>query len=107
MLAIVERLKSEARVVIGTNTIAPHYEIHLRNGDYNAFDAVYASHLIGLAKPDPAFYRHILGAENRHPGETVFVDDTDINVVAAREAGVHAFLFLDAQRLERDLSLLK
>lgn len=103
VLALVEHLKERARVVVGTNTIAPHYAIHVQNGDYDAFHAVYASHLIGLAKPDPAFFRHILSAEDRRPEETVFVDDTDINVVAARAVGLHAFLFSDAQRLERDL----
>ncbi len=105
VLGLIDTLKKHARVVVGTNTITPHYDIHIRNGDYNAFDEVYASHLIGLAKPDPAFYLHIIEREDRTPEETVFIDDTEVNVEAARRIGIHAFVFKDARQLMRDLAV--
>ena len=106
VLALIDTLKKHTRVVFGTNTIAPHFDIHLRNGDYDAFDAVYASHLIGMAKPNPAFYLHIIGREKRSPAETVFVDDREANVEAARKIGMHGFLFRDAAQLAGDLAAL-
>jgi len=103
----VYRLKAGARVVVGTNTIAPHFRIHQDNGDYQPFHAVYASHLLGLAKPDPAFYLHILAAERRRPAEAAFVDDLPENVEAARRLGLRALLYRDPGGLARELAALQ
>jgi epoxide hydrolase-like predicted phosphatase len=97
-------LRKNARVVVGTNTIAPHYDVHLRKGHYEPFDAVYASHLMGLAKPHPAFYTYILDREHCLPQEAVFVDDLPANVEAAREIGIHSFVFNDADTLNNELA---
>jgi HAD superfamily hydrolase (TIGR01509 family) len=104
---LAEGLRRGARVVVGTNTIGPHYEVHQRRGDYALFDAVYASHRMGLAKPDPEFYRFILKKEGCSAGETVFVDDRPENVESARSLGIRAFLFSGARRLERELAALR
>jgi hypothetical protein len=55
-------------VVAGTNTLDVHYRIHAELGDYEAFAHTYASHLIHVAKPDPAFYRHILDCRGGDAG---------------------------------------
>jgi HAD superfamily hydrolase (TIGR01509 family) len=107
VVQLVLELKEEARVVVGTNTIEGHYRIHRSNGDYDAFDAVYASHRMGLTKPDPAFYRFILGEEGVTPGESVFVDDLAVNVEAARRLGMRAFLFAGARALRAELEPLR
>jgi HAD superfamily hydrolase (TIGR01509 family) len=104
VVAILETLKNGARVVAGTNTIGPHYDIHLNKGDYRVFDAVYASHLIGLAKPDPAFYTYILEHEGSSADRAVFVDDFPENIAAARALGIRSFLFTDAEKLNDDLA---
>ena len=93
--------------MVGTNTIEPHYLVHSRNGDYDIFDRVYASHQIGLVKPDPAFYTYILEREVCAPEESVFVDDAGENVAAARKLGIHGLLFTDAAKLRCDLAALK
>jgi putative hydrolase of the HAD superfamily len=99
----IEKLKTRYRVIAGTNTIDPHYRIHKSRNDYGLFDEVYASHLMGLAKPDPEFYRHILCAENCPPEEAFFVDDTLKNVLAARNLGIVSFHFTEPSALEERL----
>lgn len=107
VIRTIRELKQEARVVAGTNTIEPHYRIHERAGDYDIFDRVYASQLIGLVKPDPAFYNHILASEGCAPERTVFVDDFPENVDAARRLGIHGLLYTDAGRLKREIDALR
>ncbi len=107
VVATIDTLKNGARVVAGTNTITPHYNIHLQKGDYKIFDAVYASHLIGLAKPDPSFYTYILDQEGCPPEQTVFIDDFSANVEAAGNLGIRSFVFTDADQLKKDLAALK
>lgn len=103
MAAIARSLRSRGRVVCGTNTIDAHYAYHLAQGHYEPFDAVYASHLMGVAKPDPAFWRAILEAEHRTADRAVFIDDMLENVEAARSLGIDARLFTGAEELASSL----
>ncbi len=104
MIQIVSQLKDKARVVVGTNTIESHYGLHQQLGDYDSFDAVYSSHLLGVAKPDQRFYQKILEAEGQAPSETVFIDDLEENVTAARKIGIFSILFTCAEELALQLS---
>jgi putative hydrolase of the HAD superfamily len=106
---LINTIKRQARVVCGTNTFDPHYHCHLALGDYDIFDAVYASNMIGRSKPNPEFFTYILETEGFKPEQAVFVDDTEMHVVGAKNVGITAFLFETAAslRLEFDrLSLL-
>jgi putative hydrolase of the HAD superfamily len=103
VLSLLLRLKERGRVVCGTNTIEPHYEIHRRLGDYGCFDAVYASHRMGLMKPAPGFYLHILREEGVAPANALFVDDSPENVEGARRVGIESVLFTDAAALAERL----
>ncbi|GGM80327.1 haloacid dehalogenase [Longimycelium tulufanense] len=57
-----------------------------------------------LAKPDPAVYRRLCTSLGAGPGEVMFVDDREDNVLAARELGIDALLFTDVGRLRADLA---
>ncbi len=94
------------RIVCGTNTIESHYQVHMERGDYRFFDAVYASHLIGLVKPHAEFYEYILNAENYScTGEekVFFIDDLPGNVEAARRLGIVSHCFSSAEGLRNFL----
>ena len=70
------------------------------------FEHVTNSAEIGVLKPDPAIYRHMLETNCLKPDETVFFDDMPGNVAGAQAAGIHAFVFTDAAQAERDLQTL-
>jgi putative hydrolase of the HAD superfamily len=102
--AIIARLKTNGyRVVCGTNTIEAHYRKHQERGDYSIFDAVYASHLMGIMKPDIAFWRFILEKEKVQPSEVFFVDDSEENINAGKKLGLTTHLFTDAEELANNL----
>jgi putative hydrolase of the HAD superfamily len=105
---VINELKARGiRVVCGTNTGDAHYAIHRQFDQYSMFDQVYASHLIHLAKPDPAFYTHILDAENVEPEEAFFTDDWPPNVEAASKLGIAGFTYTDADNLRNRLHFLE
>ncbi|KUP96783.1 HAD family hydrolase [Thermobifida cellulosilytica] len=56
----------------------------------HGFDALFFSCEIGLCKPDPAVYGHVLRELGAEPGETLFVDDREENVRAAARLGIRA-----------------
>lgn len=69
-------------------------------------DDVVASCRIGVRKPEPAFYDRLATAAGAPPQRTLFVDDREANVAAARQAGMHGLRFESAQALRRDLAEL-
>jgi len=99
VMDLIKQLKGSSRVVCGTNTLDPHYDYHVSHGDYDIFDAVFASNKIGLSKPNPEFYRYILRNEGVRPENSFFVDDTEVNVLSAERMGINATLFTDSKSL--------
>ena len=57
------------------------------------FDHEFYSHALGVAKPDPEYFRAITQRLALDPHELLFIDDHETNVLGAREAGLHAELF--------------
>ncbi|GAA1736294.1 HAD-IA family hydrolase [Isoptericola hypogeus] len=66
-------------------------------------DAVVVSGRVGLAKPDPAIFAHLVAEHDVDPGRAVFVDDSPANVAAARDLGFHAVRFTGTAALRRAL----
>lgn len=102
--AAIDALKARGyRVVCGTNTLRAHYEHHRVQGHYGCFHAVYASHQMGVIKPDPEFWRRILDAEGCSPEDAFFIDDHPENVRAAASLGLGAHRFVDPAGLREAL----
>ena len=79
-----------------SNTNERHWELMtaqpLHYPAFAAFGRRHASHLLGLAKPDPAIYRAFEEHSGVPAGMIVFFDDRAENVAAARNAGWRAEL---------------
>jgi putative hydrolase of the HAD superfamily len=67
------------------------------------FDVRVWSYQLGVAKPDPAIYRHTLAELGVQPEETLFIDDKRVNIEAARALGIQAIEFSSVERLRADL----
>ena len=67
------------------------------------FDVLVWSYQLGIAKPDPAIYRHTLQQLGTAPEETLFLDDKLVNIAAARALGINAIQFTTIDRLRDDL----
>lgn len=57
------------------------------------FDVVVISHVVGLRKPERAIFELAAEKLGLEPRDCVFVDDTLVNVIAAREVGMAAVHF--------------
>ena len=91
-LALVDEVRaSGVRTVLATNQ-QDHRRAWmrdvLRTDDH--FDDVFYSCEMGVAKPDPAYFHHVLDRLGLPPAETAFVDDLQANVAAAAGLGIAA-----------------
>jgi len=67
------------------------------------FDLVVWSCEVGIVKPDPAIYLHMLAELKTRPEDTLFIDDKLPNVEAARALNIQAIQFSSVERLREDL----
>ena len=66
-------------------------------------DSLTLSCEVRLVKPERAIYERCLEGVALRPDEALFIDDREVNVVAAREAGLRALRFESIERLRKDL----
>lgn len=105
VLALLARWATSHRIACYSNTNIVHWQ-HMR-ARYRLFDHVdraFASHEIGFAKPDRRGFDSVAAALGAAPARCLLIDDLQINVEGARQAGWQAVRFIDAAKLETDLS---
>jgi putative hydrolase of the HAD superfamily len=67
------------------------------------FEVIVDSSEVGGRKPDPVIYEHTLSQLGVPADETVFVDDIEINVTAARELGLQGVWFQSTEQAIADI----
>ena len=107
-LACLKRLRSTYSLFLLSNTNEIHIqEIESRVGvegflDFCAlFEKVYLSHELGLRKPHPEVFTHILKEQGLIGSETLFIDDSIQHVEGAIKAGLHAHHLTDDQTIDQ------
>lgn len=104
MLAFVEKLSANNRVIIFSNTNQEHWD-HLQTltgGALGRYEA-YLSHEIGQLKPSVQSFHTVAAKAGIEPGRSFFVDDVAANVDGARQAGFNAEVFTGQAALSAHL----
>ena len=76
-------------------------------GDYGVVTEGILSCEVHTIKPYPAIYAHLLTRYGLIPEETVFVDDTQKNLVSAEKYGIHTILFRSRQQVLDEIEKLQ
>lgn len=89
MVQVIEKLKAQGhRIVAGSNTFKPHWDIIEKLGYDRFFDRCYLSHEMGITKPLTSFFKYILKEEKYDACDTFFTDDFKENIDAAASLGI-------------------
>jgi HAD superfamily hydrolase (TIGR01509 family) len=95
--AVVQLIKALRTTGVGchlaTNQQAYRREIMRERGYAELFDREFYSCELGLAKPDPAYFRTILDTIGLPAASVLFIDDNEANVAAADDVGLRAELY--------------
>ena len=70
---------------------------------FRHFDAVFNSFHLGKTKRDSTTFKDVLKKLNTGGQETLFIDDSEMNIVVAREIGLDTIHFLSSEQLKREL----
>ena len=109
LLARIDSLRDGGvRCVIGTNNEVRRAQYIWERMQMCAhFDEIYAAGPLGLAKPDPRFFKAIEEAENVSvPEHVMFVDDSALNVEVARQLGWNAIHYTSSAQTAAELDEL-
>ena len=100
-------LRERHRLAVLSNTNEVHWKrLAGEMGIPGLVDTAFASHLIGLRKPDARVYQHVAAALGVEPRDLVFFDDNPDNVEAALSLGMQAWRVEGVQALRERLSAL-
>ena len=104
-LALLEELSARGTKLYALSNWAAETFAHTRPRFpfLERFDGLVISGQIGLAKPDPRIFVHLLETHRLEPGDLLFVDDKDYNVAAARSVGIDGAVFESATALRAEL----
>lgn len=102
---LIGRIRPHYSLAIFSNTNELHWPRLMTEMELEGcFDYYFASFKIGMAKPDPAAYRYVIKAMSCDPSEILFLDDSQMNVDAARLIGMNAERVSGIGQVERVLA---
>ncbi|HMA96197.1 MAG TPA: HAD-IA family hydrolase [Polyangiaceae bacterium] len=84
--------------------MAEHVRGHF--GWLSEFSCVTISHEVRRIKPEPEIFLHCLNELGVSPDKTLFIDDRETNVDAARKLGIVAIRFESPVQLSSELARL-
>ncbi|MFY8003694.1 MAG: HAD family hydrolase [Chitinophagaceae bacterium] len=107
-----EKIKNKYNIYLFSNTNQIHYNAFMKifakehpGKNFNGFFIkAYYSQYLGLRKPTVESYEAILNEQNLNATETLFIDDTYINIEGAQKAGLKT-IWLQASSTLLDLKL--
>lgn len=82
-------------------------EVTKKNSFFKLFDGGVVSYEEKLIKPEEDIYKLVLDRYKLNPSETIFIDDTKVNVDAANSIGIKGILFKDSEKLREELNSLE
>lgn len=107
LLALISSLRGNYRTVLLSNAwIDTQKNVAQRFGTLDAFEMLVFSAEVGLRKPDPKIFQHVLDLLGADPEEVVFVDDFAENIQAARRLGMRAIQFKNTRQVRVDLAAM-
>jgi putative hydrolase of the HAD superfamily len=88
---LLEQLSASHRLACLSNTNALHWpRVCDEMGLARYFEFSFASHLVGMLKPDLAIFQHVIEQLGVPAERILFLDDNQLNVASAQSAGMVA-----------------
>ena len=73
---------------------------------HQVFEKIYNSAYLGMAKPNKKIFEYVLRDYHIEASTTVFIDDLDKNINAAKELGFQTVLFENFEQMKKEITTL-
>lgn len=105
VFSYIRSLKPKYKIGLISNIGSPLKD-YLPTADLDVFDEQTLSYQVGVAKPDKRIFELHLAKTGTLPTEAVFIDDREVNALAAEGAGLHGICYKNLAQLKAELSRL-
>ncbi len=106
MFSLARQLRGSGyKTAVLSNTEPAAMEYFLQQG-YDMFDVLVFSCVEGLRKPEREIYQLTLERLGVEASRAVFIDDRQVHIAGAQEAGLHTILFEDTGQVKSELGRL-
>ena len=107
VIEVLADLRAGATRLALLSNAGPDYGSYFRHGPLGVFfEACYVSGELGLLKPYPEIYRHVLDGLSVTPAEAVFIDNRASNIAGAEAIGITGHVFTTPAALRSFLTSL-
>jgi putative hydrolase of the HAD superfamily len=108
MVDLLHRLKARGHSLYCLSNMHADSLAHLKAGYtfWKLFNGAIFSCLVHLCKPEPAIYAHLLKTFELNGHETLFIDDMEANLDAAKPFGLRTIRFVTQAQCERELEAI-
>ncbi len=102
------RLKAQGHTLFCLSNMHAAFIDHLEKTYtfWEVFAGVVVSCRLHLCKPEPAIYACLLETHGLDGADTVFIDDTEVNLSAAAQFGIHTIKFESPAQCEGQLRVM-
>jgi HAD superfamily hydrolase (TIGR01509 family) len=108
MVVVVKALAKEYQIGLLCNGPTTFVRGLLKDGGIeDTFHHIVISSEVGMVKPDPNIFLHILKKMDVKPEESIFIDDNPKNVAAANALGIHGIQYTGLPQLRYTLKELR
>ncbi len=109
-IEVIEAVKNNYQIFLLSNSNEIHYDLYLRDLQLrfgyqefdNLFHKAYFSFDLHLSKPNPEVYEFVMNQHELDAGETLFIDDNEDNIAAAKALGMKTYQMKKPERV-RDI----
>jgi len=100
VIDILYQVKSQTKIFLLSNTNALHIKaVRKKFNILDEFDGLALSYELKCRKPEPAIYKKALLMADAEPAESIFIDDLNENIIAAKKIGISALQYKSTPEL--------
>ena len=111
LVEVIKKLKQKGfKIVLLSNANNSFFErkVYPTYPEFKSlFDEIIISSIVQMVKPDQDIYLHALEKAGSHPKETLFIDDSRLNVDTAIRLGMHGFVYTESTAFVKYLESLR
>ena len=105
ILEIIDRIRCRYKILMLSNQVESWLEKVIRENNLrNKFHHLINSYQVGFKKPDKKIFQIALERSASRPGETLFIDDSKENIVAAKKLGMEVILFENFEQFRSEFN---
>jgi putative hydrolase of the HAD superfamily len=106
-LALMEELASQGLPLYCLSNMPAERYAYLQRtyGFWDLFSGIIISAHVKMVKPEPGIFEHLLATHGLNPASSLFIDDSQTNIRAARSVGIHGILFTNTAACRQQIEL--